>query len=121
MEHLNLKRSQNDNDVTDVNHTPAVILDELIRHIYTCGEVYRGDVNAIVGSSGYAAQLLTRYKDMFRMTGKGKNCAVKIMGYSDSSTERAERILNRIDTKLAKHWIRTAGCGINPSPPAQPN
>lgn len=105
MEHLNLKRSQNDNDVTDVNHTPAVILDELIRHIYTCGEVYRGDVNAIVGSSGYAAQLLTRYKDIFRMTGKGKNCAVKIMGYSDSSTERAERILNRIDTKLAKHWI----------------
>ena len=104
MDHLNLKKSQN-NNVTNNNLTPDAILNELIRHIYACGEVYRGDVNSIVGNNGYAAQLLTRYKDIFRMFGKGKNCAVKIIGYSDSSTERAERILSRIDANLAKHWI----------------
>jgi hypothetical protein len=76
----------------------------LLCHLSENGEVSRKDLPAIVGSAGYAANLLRKYSDIMKVVGSKSNKTVRLMPITEKNEKQMARLIEDIDPLLFTKW-----------------
>lgn len=79
-------------------------LKTLLCHLYACGDVARKDIPSVVGTDGYAKNLLHRYSSIMKTIGTKENKCVRLCAVTKDNEKQMKRLLEDVDPRLYDIW-----------------